>query len=88
MLDADKYEVLSFDCQGRVDIEPAEQTCSRNVRQKGVGRDRPNYAINVDAHVAWTEEAILGESERWVHLPPGGVVVRDAGRMYVMRRSP
>ncbi len=31
----------------------------------------------------WTDGAILRESERWVHVPPSGVRVKDAGRLLV-----
>ncbi len=31
----------------------------------------------------WTDEAVLWESERWVHVPPDGVLVRDGGRLLV-----
>ena len=31
----------------------------------------------------WTDGAILRESERWVHVPPSGVRVEDAGRLLV-----
>ena len=35
----------------------------------------------------WTEEAILRESERWVHVPPSGVRVEDAARLLVHPRA-
>jgi len=31
----------------------------------------------------WTNEAILEESERWVHVPPNGVLVSDERRLLV-----
>lgn len=37
----------------------------------------------MDARGAWTEEAILGESESWVYLPPDGVIFRDERRLLV-----
>ena len=37
----------------------------------------------MDARGAWTKEAILGESESWVHLPPDGVIFRDGRRLLV-----
>ena len=41
---------------------------------QGRGR-RPNGA--------WSDEAILRESERWVHVPPSGIRVEDAWRLLV-----
>lgn len=35
----------------------------------------------------WTDEAILRESERWVHVPPSGVLVEDAARLLVHPRA-
>lgn len=31
----------------------------------------------------WTDEAVLGESERWVHVPTGGLFVSDERRLLV-----
>jgi hypothetical protein len=31
----------------------------------------------------WTDEVILREPERWVHVPPSGVRVEDVGRLLV-----
>lgn len=36
----------------------------------------------------WTDAAILRESERWVHVPPSGVRVEDAGRLLVHLPAP
>jgi GNAT superfamily N-acetyltransferase len=35
----------------------------------------------------WTDEAILRESGRWVHVPPSGVRVEDAARLLVHPRA-
>lgn len=37
----------------------------------------------IHPNVAWSDEAILRESERWVHVPPSGIRVEDAGRLLV-----
>ena len=42
-------------------------------------RDRPEGL--------WTDEAILRESERWVHVPPSGVLVENAGCLLVHPRA-
>lgn len=36
------------------------------------------------ADVAWTQEAILRESWRWVHVPPSGALVEDERRTLVL----
>jgi hypothetical protein len=42
-------------------------------------RDRPKGL--------WSDEAILRESERWVHVPPSGVLVEEAGCFLVHPRA-
>lgn len=37
----------------------------------------------MDAHGTWNEEAILGESEKWVHLPSQCAILREERRLLV-----
>ncbi len=41
------------------------------------------YAELVDAGERWTEEAVLRESERWVHVPRDGTLIEDERRLLV-----
>jgi hypothetical protein len=45
------------------------------------GRRPFHYAHCVS--VRWTDETVLRESERWVHVPPDGVRVEDERRLLV-----
>ncbi len=46
------------------------------------------YAGRVNVSKAWTDEAVLAESGRWVYVPPEGVLVQDERRMLVHLPEP